>query len=182
MSRIRLSVLALGAVVLAASGCGGSSKTRSAATPATTAPAATPPPAAPMLKLASGTPLTRAEWIAKGDAICNRSNIKISSVTVRAMPEYATALPQIVTYERAEAHELSKLVPPASMAHDWAQIVNGLQLDSNYISTLAGYARENKYSNTNPLVEKANSLHKQIAELAKRDGFTRCSITRMHSA
>jgi hypothetical protein len=181
MPRTGLAVPALGlaAVALVASGCGGSSKkasTTAASTASTTAttPAVSPPAAS--IKVASGRPLTQAGWIAKGDAICSRANEKLATSIITSISNAPRVFRQISVYMQIEAQELSKLVPPKPATHDWAQIVNGLQLDSRYQNTMAGYAQEKKFTFANPLVERSANLHKHVAELAGRHGFKECSL------
>jgi hypothetical protein len=52
----------------------------------------------------------------------------------RQIPDFARVYPQVAIYDRTEAAELSKLVPPAAMAQDWARIVNNIKLHAKYVS------------------------------------------------
>jgi hypothetical protein len=183
MLLISVAALALGAVALAAAGCGGSSsKTDSvSAASATTAPtnsAATLPTTAPAIKLASGTPLSRSTWIARGDAICARTNTKLATISVKSVTELERTLPQIAIYTRTESTDLSKLVPPTPMTRDWAQIVDSLQLYSEYASGIARYLLAKDESAARPLFHTAVKLHEQTFATALRDGFRHCSHAR----
>jgi hypothetical protein len=177
--------LLAGTAALAGSGCGGSSKTSPAsnsATPKATQAAAPTAPQVPTstLPLASGKPLSKAEWIKMGEAICTRSNTKAATVTVTQPSEYATALPQIALYARLEARELSKLVPPTPKARDWARYVNGLWLDSQYVTEAANmFKAKAAFQTVRPAIIRANSLHEEIDKIAKRDGFTECAVSRV---
>ncbi|MGA9285379.1 MAG: hypothetical protein WBV85_08045 [Solirubrobacteraceae bacterium] len=169
---------------MVASGCGGSSKsgstsTAASATAATTATTATAPPshAVATLKLSTGKPLTRAEWIAKGDAICARLKTKLAALTVVNEQEYAHVFPQVAVYDNAEAQELSKLVPPTSKAHDWEQILSTAQHYNEYVNKVAGYAEANDFKEAAPLIETATTIHQQMAAEAKQAGFKHCSQT-----
>src|SRR5215831_13533699 len=121
MLHAQLAAVALGATALAAAGCG-SSKAGSAATTAasTTAPVTSTNTA----KLATSAPLSRARWIAGGDAICKQTLAKIETLGFYTPAQLARVLPRAVPYYAAEAEELAKLVPPKSKAHDWEQVVN----------------------------------------------------------
>ncbi len=178
MLHAQLVALALAATTLLASGCGGSSKTTSS-TAAVTAPAtvATPTPTATAtpIKFASGRPLTRAKWIAEGDAICAHTDRRLAAISVTSTRELVHALPQAAAYEKAEVRDLSKLVPPASMAGDWAQIVNDLQIFAEDSIKIAQYAEVKNASAGVPLVHAQNNIHKQMAAVARRDGFKQCS-------
>jgi hypothetical protein len=174
------AALALAATTLAVSGCGGSSKAgstttaRAATAPATTASTTNAPIPTTPVTIASGKPLTRAQWIARGDAICARTNMKLKAISVVSTRDYARVLPQAAIYDRIEATELSKLVPPASMARDWMQIVNGYQLFGDYTSRVAEYAQANNFAPATPLTQMGEKVHKHLAAIAKRDGFKQC--------
>lgn len=171
MLHTQLAALALAATALAASGCG-SSKTSSSASssaaatpPATTATATTP---------AAGQPLTRAVLIEKGDAICARANTKTSIMTVTSIKDFTRVYPQVAIYNRTEATELGKLVPPSSLAHDWAQMINDLNLHSRYANEVARDI-EQKSAKAGRNFELANNALSQLIETGKRDGFAHCS-------
>jgi hypothetical protein len=180
-----LIMLALAAIALSAPGCGGSSHSQSAATAASTTSAATttttvatPPPPTATVKLASGRPLARAEWIARGEAICTRTNTQLSATT-GGEREYPRVMPQLAVYEWTEAQELSKLVPPRAKTHDWAQIVKNLQLDGDYLNTLASYFQTKNKRAGYKLLETAERLHEHLNAIARRDGFSECTHTRV---
>lgn len=164
---------------LAASGCGSSkpSPTSSAAsaTTATTTPSSVP---TTPVTLATGRPLTRAQLIARGDAICASAITKLTATTVRSTPEFARALPQAAIYLGAEAEGLSRLVPPASMTHDWTLIVNDIHFASQYVSRSAQYFKEKLERSAGQLYAKANLLNTQSKAIARRNGFKGCSRVR----
>lgn len=181
--------LMVGAAALVASGCGGSSKTSPASR---TASRSVPPtkvsatmqtePQIPTsgIPLASGRPLSKAEWIKRGEAICTRSNTRAAAITATQPREYATALPQIALYVRLEARELSKLVPPTPKAHDWARYVDGLWLASQYAVEAANKLKAKAtFQTARSALIRANSLHEEIDKIAKRDGFTECAVARV---
>jgi hypothetical protein len=180
MLQIHLAALALVAVALVASGCGGSSKsgTSTATLAATTTAAPTPTTLpSPTVKLATGRPLTRAKWIAEADAICAHVNTEAGAISVRSGSEYVTALPQVAVYYSTEAKNLSNLVPPASMAGDHARIVNGLQLFSEYLSKSGQALATGNKSAAGQLYRAAVGVQKRLIAVAKRDGFKRCTAT-----
>jgi hypothetical protein len=178
----QLAALTLAAIAFAVSGCGGSSKSKSTVTAAattstqsTTAATPTTIAAGKEIKIKSGPPLPRAVWIAKGDAICASASAKINSVKATTTQDFARLFPQAAAYEHIEAIEMSKLVPPTANANDWAQMITGVQKFSEYSIKLGGYARENKLTIQQPLLALANATQKQVALIAKRDGFKICS-------
>lgn len=176
-----LAALALAAITLVVAGCGGSSKTESATTaaavttPTTTTTPAIPPVATTSVKLATGTPLTRARLIAKAEAICEREHNKLLTVSLRSQSDYAREVPQVAIYDSIELHELSKLVPPASMDKPWVQVLSLDQLFSEYINRIANYAQAKNYSSVVSVLKVAEQVRKQLFALTKRDGIKNCS-------
>lgn len=182
MLHAHLAALALAAAMFSASGCGSSSKTEStttsAATPqsTTTAPTVPAPTSREEVKVQAGKPLSRAAWIAQGDAICSRANIKLSSTTAKTQQDFARLLPQAAAYERAEATELSKLVPPTATASDWQQVVVGIQKFGEFSARAGEYARVNNFNAALPIATAGNNAQRQFTAIAKRDGFKVCSL------
>jgi hypothetical protein len=177
MLHIQLAALALASTALAVSGCG-SSKTGSTTTAAsTTTPTATAITTS-TVSVATGKPLTRAQLIAKGDAICAITNTKRLGATASSKAELVRTLPQLALYNGEESESLSKLVPPASMAHDWTLIVNDLHLYGEYANSAAQYAKENQEKTAGHQYEKAIKLIEQVMSTGRRDGFKYCSLAR----
>jgi hypothetical protein len=179
MSSTKLAALTLAATAFAASGCGGSSKSATPATTATSTAAASTtaqtPATSEEIKVQSGTPLSKAVWIKKGDAICGRTNAKLKSVKAQTPQEIGRLLPQTAAYEHIEAVELSKLVPPRRQVDDWQQIIAGIQKFSVYSVQAAVYARANHFQDATPLAKAADKVQRQLTAIAKRNGFKVCS-------
>jgi len=142
----RIGALALSAIVLAAPGCGKSSK-----------------------------PLTRAQLISQADAICKRVNAKLKVSKINSKQDIARVVPQLATYEQQALADLGKLVPPASMANDWKTIVAGAQTLADNTAKLGEYAKENKLKAARGLVSTSEKVQQQVQATAKRDGFKECS-------
>jgi hypothetical protein len=182
----QLAALALAATALVASGCGGSSKSQSSSsstiaaattTTATAAPAPTTP--STTVAVATGKPLSRSQLIAQGDAICARTTTKLLPITIESKSQFERLIPQIAIYDKTEATELSKLVPPASMARDWTQIVNDIHLYGEDISRVAQDYQANNENAAGQLYHTAvDIVLEQRTAVAKRDGFKHCSLAR----
>lgn len=192
MSHTQLAALALAAASLALGGCGGSSKTTASTITATTSADSTPTtsttaastslPPATVVKVATGTPLTRAQLIAKGDAICARVNAQVDKVTTQvnvppnvARREFLEGFSKAARYETIETNELSKLVPPASLAHDWGLIVNDFHRYVQYADAAARAAEAKDIKAIEPLIKPGEAIHEKLDAIAKRDGFKYCS-------
>jgi ABC-type transport system substrate-binding protein len=181
-----LATLALAASALAASGCGGSSKsastsaattpaTTSVATAATTAPTSTTPATTTTVTVATGKPLTRSAWIAKGDVICARLITQLSSGAPKSSRELAHALVQSAAYERAELAQLAKLVPPSSMETDWQEFLTGINEIATNSATLGETAQSGTGTLNIPLLRVTQQIENHTNAVAKHDGFKHCS-------
>lgn len=186
MLHVQLGALALTllATMLAAAGCGGSSKTtETTASTTTTTGASTPavPTTASVpavtVTVASGKPLSRAQWIAKGDAICVRLSNELEGLSVKKAAELPRVLPLEAAYVRNEVAQLAKLVPPASKASDWQQFLTaGLQ----WAEGSAKLAEDGKLGDAitkAPLATAVVAIHEHLKQIAKIDGFQHCSST-----
>lgn len=181
-----LAALALAATTLVASGCGSSSKNGSTSsstaasaatttTTATTAPSLTAPTTTAAVVIATGKPLTSAEWISKGDAICARLVAQVAASTARTQQELAHALAQKSVYEKAELAKLAKLVPPSSKQSDWQTYLNGLSELADNSAKLAETAQTGKLNLHSSLVASSQEVEKGIHAIATSDGFKHCS-------
>ncbi len=150
MTHSRLLALSLIAVSLIAGGCGKSSK-----------------------------PLTRAELIAKADAICKRANdkLKSSNTTIKTQQDIAKLAPKLASFEQGALAELSKLEPPAALANDWKMIIAGAQTLADNTAKLGEYARRNDIKAARGLIQTSEKVQQQTLAIAKRDGFKECSQT-----
>jgi hypothetical protein len=198
MSHSKLAAIVIAAVALGVSGCGGSSKTGStttvASTPTQTTTAQTTstqtttaqtssttttpvlPSTGEPIKIKSGTPLTRRVLIAKAEPICERANTELDSTKIKSIEDYARVLPQTASYDRIEANELSKLVPPAAMAKAWTEIVTDLQKFGEYTEMVAEYAQAKKFTTAVPIFTAGRATHEKLAGIAKRNGFKECAV------
>lgn len=182
MLHLHLAALALAGASLAVSGCGSSKATSAtsaastATTTNTTAPA-TVPSASPTatVTLASGKPLTHAAWLARGNAICAQANVKRGSTAIKRRQDYARVLPQVALYDKTEATELAKLVPPTAKVADWKQIVEGFQLYGEYTARVGEYTAVNNLKSAQPVIAIAEQVHKKLIATAARDGLKQCA-------
>jgi hypothetical protein len=183
MSRQQLAVLVLAATTFAAAGCGSSSKGGSATTAASTAALSTTvataassntvPPAV-AVPVASGKPLTRAQWLAKGDAICARLFRKLEPLAIKKIRELPRVLPQAAAYQRAAVAKLAKLVPPTSKAGDWQVFLRTTLRSAETEAKLAEYGKLGEAITRSPVGTAMVALQKHLAEMAKHDGFKVC--------
>jgi hypothetical protein len=183
MLRTQLAALTLAVTALAASGCGGSSKDTANpnATTGTTTPGATDTsvsaPSSTGIKVATGKPLSRARFIAAADAICAKTNTKLAAVTVITTRELSRQLPQVVLYDATETNELSKLVPPTSLAHDWSTMLNDFHQITEYSRTVTKDVQAHNMKAASPIIVSAQNLRQELNRVATRAGFKHCNRT-----
>ena len=196
MLHTHLAALVLTATTIAMAGCGGSSKSGQATTSATTTTPTTSSTAttattgtgattnagstatlpAVKVQIASGKPLTKAQWISQGDAICARLSKELKAVSVKVSGELPRVLPRAAAYERAAAIEFAKLVPPTSRASDWQQYVNETLQWAEGTTKVAETAKLGDAITETPLVRATTATYEHLLKLAKHDGFKVCSI------
>lgn len=190
MPHTPLAALAFTVIVLAICGCGGASKagtnnTPTNAVPTTTALASTvqanaKPVTTATVKVASGRPLPRVQWIARGDSICTHLRAQLALLVVRSRQDYARVLPQIAAYGRVALVQLAKLVPPTSKTSDWEQILSATRQWTEDSAKLGESAREYAQSEkpilTTQLGKTIRNSVEHLTGIAKRDGFKECSL------
>jgi hypothetical protein len=186
VSLVQLATLALAVTTLAISGCGSSSDSESKSNPtntaATTAPVSnttvdtsTPVARVPPVKVASGKPLTRAQWISAGDKICARLNAQLEATPVKGAKTFAVVIPQVAAYERTEVAELAKLVPPPTARDQWEEILTEtLQLAEN-TAALGKTAQTSQFTFKTALVASTAKIRAELLADTKRIGFKECS-------
>jgi hypothetical protein len=177
--RVWLSVLMLVAVTLSATGCGGSKGGTNTATSSAAASVATTPITSASSQTGatgngSGKPLSASQLVARADAICARLNTKLGRDVVHNQPEVARVAPHRAAIEQAALTELSRLLPPASMATDYQQMlaVRHTLIEDTIklgIDAKAGYAQAER-----PVYSSSTALVGQMAATAQRNGFKHC--------
>jgi hypothetical protein len=166
MLHTQLVALALVALATAASGCG-SSKTGSTTTAASTSPAPTT-----TVAVATGAPLSRARFIAAGDAICENVQLKLNALHGQLL----SSIPQAAVYYAAEAESMGKIVPPKSLANDWQQIIDDVHVYGEYASNAIQNAKEHHGTLSTAFRAKVAGIQANMIATAKRDGFKWCSV------
>lgn len=125
-------------------------------------------------------PTTRAGLIAKADTICRRVNAKriTTSAKIKGQGDIARQIPSLATYEHAAFAELKRLIPPASMAGPWRQMVTAAQMlaaDTNTLGEYAGAGRFRAvYRRILPAVDRDAM---RMDTIARDQGFADCAHT-----
>ncbi len=167
MLSTKFAVLALAATALAASGCG---KSSSAATSNNSVGKSS---SVASSNTSDGT-LTKAELIAKADAICATINGLRSTIKLKTKQSYITLLPTLAAAEQNAVGEFRKLVPPASMASDWNQLAADTQTLSTDTARFAQYIKVQNIPATRALGLAAKNIQQHMKAVGARDGFHEC--------
>lgn len=185
MTHIRLAAFALVAITITIAGCGGgssntssvangvSSKTSSTATVDSRSSAAQA-----LSDGGYGKALSNSELIAKADAVCTRFNVAAAAarhVTIHTMQDVVNAAQKQAAIERTAVAELSKLTPPATLAHDWEQILSIRRLLIEEFNEIVTYARENNPGGVDSVLKAGSGVEAQMHTTAKRDGLISCA-------
>jgi hypothetical protein len=167
-----LAALALAATALVASGCGGSSKTGS--TGATTATSTTT--TTTTTTATSAKPVTPADAIviAKAGAICERIRARSASLRFGTRQAIARSLPRFASYQRAALAELRKLVPSASLAHEWQRFEAAAHVLAGDMTRAGEYAKAYHFAAVTPLSRKVAEDKVNMTTRAKRAAITGC--------
>jgi hypothetical protein len=176
MLHSQLAALALAATTLAASGCGGSSKigSSSASVAASTTTATTT--TTTTTTAASGKPVTPADAIviAKAGAICKRIRARSTSLRFGTRQAIARSLSQFASYQRAALAELRKLVPSASLAHEWQEFEAAAHVLAADMTRAGEYAKAYHFAAVKPLASRIAADKVNMTTLAKHEAITGC--------
>jgi len=169
MTRTSIAALLFVTSALITAGCGGSS-TKSSSTGTTQATNSSVGGSS-----AGTTPLTRSELIAKADAICYRVNAERSSNRIRSNQSIVTSVPRLAAYEQKAYAELGRLVPPASIAGEWKQLVAAATALAADTKKVGEYAQAGNSSGAGGSLAASNLDIQKMIAVAHRNGFKDCA-------
>jgi len=148
--------------VLPIAGCGGGSSTTASNSTTAVGPAR------------SVSPQTRV-LIVDADAICRRLNHRVVVSRATSPQEIASGASKNAVLEQAALVELAKLVPPASIAGQWQQILAYRRTLAQQLPTLARLERSKDAKAANALITSKLRVHRQLRVAATRLGMTACA-------
>lgn len=161
MTRICFAVLVT--CLFAISGCGGSTASISSTSSGHSVP------------VVQTRPLTRAQLIAKTDAICLRVHAKLASTTARTVQQLGSTTPELSAYEEQAVADLRQLTPGGgAFADDWNEIVEGIRVLANDTAKVGAYARANDFAKAHNLIEEFTAARQRVLRVSKRAGFIGC--------
>jgi hypothetical protein len=171
MPHTRYAALVLTAFMLAATGCGGSTKPKTASGPTTAAsgPTTTSEPTSGLL--------TQAEMIAKTNAICGRLATKLNSSKFQSTQEFLQLAPHLTALERSTVADLRKLTPPSSLAYGWKQAILSIQTLADNTDKAIQYLKSARTApnRVGALISANVKTRAPMLAAAGRAGFRECT-------
>jgi hypothetical protein len=171
---LRAALLTIVLVAFTA-GCGKTSNQAKPAAPTSTVAAPASQTPATTIHPSTGKPLTQAQWVAKGDAICAKLIGQQTLLRINNLNELPRVIPQMLIYTRATIAALSKLTPPTNKTNDWQTF---LSLKSQWVRGAAQLGTDPEIAHTlatNPLFRTLTATRIRADTLVQHDGFNKCS-------
>lgn len=181
MSYTRIAPLALAAIVLvfililAATGCGSSTKSSSQTTSSAQTESSSHAATAPATP---GRPLTNTELIAKANFICKGILAKLNAGSFKSRRDLERIAPPLAAYEMTALHELNTLTPPATLAGPYSQVIASIRILAENTGKMA-QALTTKSASLERAVHQLVATNYQIRApmlaTAAHAGFTECA-------
>jgi hypothetical protein len=169
-------------------GCGGGSSTTPSSTTSSAASATgSVTSTASTGSTASTTPRSAsadAAFIAGADAICRRTNERITALAVKraSLSEVERAVPRTIALEHEAVAQLERLQPPASLSTAWRLILADRRtLAAELDKLIADYTKHDTAA-LNALGASKRSAHTSLAKVASVSGFKDCAHVGPNSA
>jgi hypothetical protein len=126
----------------------------------------------------SPKPLTRAQLRSRANAICRGVAVKIEAVNkgggVNTPQQLERLTAKLAGFEQTALVELGRLVPPPALEADWKSFVAGAQTLAEDTAKVGEYAATKNTTASKQVISSAESTQKQMAAIAKRNGFKAC--------
>jgi hypothetical protein len=163
------------AVAPFAAGCGGGA---SASSPTSTKPTteATTATATSSTSQTRSTGVSRTQLIASADRICKRLDAELVAVKPRSasFPEIVRIVPGRAAAEQRAVAELSKLLPPVSLARDWRLIIHYRRTLASELVSLVRAAQHNDAVQIKRLSVSKERMRRSLLRTAEHAGFRDC--------
>jgi hypothetical protein len=170
VNRRAFAALALMVGALCLAGCGGTGNTQS------TSSSLADSTSAIATATATGGSVSKAQLIARADAICDMINAELLSATTRseATAEIVRVTSKHKAIEQAGVEELSQLTPPAALASDWRSMLASRRKLAEELATLITDAKKHDSVGIQALAKAKQRERAQLLAIATRDGFNNC--------
>jgi len=130
---------------------------------------------------------TRAQFVAQADPICKQAAAERAAANAaipntgagprKDMPILARVAPSVAADEHQAVNRLRALRAPASLAHDWRNLLAGIQELANDTTRLAAAAKADNFRAVQAIDASGRQLDSRLSLIAARDGFAFCGRT-----
>jgi hypothetical protein len=134
-----------------------------------------------------GTPLSKSEFIKRGDAICTkygkknralpRTNPTNPSATDAQVKAAAPVLTQLADNVRSARSEFAKLNPPADVKSDWDNTLDDLDQIASKLDSASNAAREVDRQRVVDEYSEISRLSTRVSTFETGYGFTVCGTS-----
>jgi hypothetical protein len=162
--------------LLAVSGCGSSGGSASHAAKARSSAAAATS-TAPSQASGAGGSRSDTSFARSADAICAKLNAQLANAQSGhiSTQEIAKLAPVRAAAERGVLSELSKLTPPAQVAHDWHLLLAYRRTLANELVVLGQHARAKDVKAIDAIAASKRRVHQQLHDAATRARLKDCA-------
>jgi hypothetical protein len=155
------SCMALIGATIALAGCGSSSDTASTGDSPSSSPA-----------------VTKVQFIAKADTICQRLNEEFAAAKANSQDihEIVRLAPHRAVLEQRTVSELTRLTPPSTIAAALRQIIAYRRTLAQELAELASVARRGDSKAVAVLAASKAKMHAKLHAVATSAGFESCGL------
>lgn len=111
----------------------------------------------------------------KANAICAQLRAKFAAINSTPRATFVQLAPQLASYQTRASAEMSDLVPPTAVAHDWQQITSYTQTLANNIAKLGEYEQAKELPAARAVLFASRKVDDQLIAIARSDGFVECA-------
>lgn len=109
------------------------------------------------------------------NALCTQLHAKMKQVgPAKTTQDLAEVARKLAGFEQQQLEAMHKLTPPASMAADWKQMVQGAEEIAEAAGTLSTDVQLKKDKAAGEALKQVGSVEQHIKPIAEKDGFTSC--------
>lgn len=124
----------------------------------------------------SAAPLTRAQLASHANALCTQLQNKVKQIgPAKTTQDLGRLAHKLAGFEQQQLEAMRKLKPPASMASDWKQMVEGAEDIAEAAGTLSTDVQLKKDKAAGEALKQVGNVEQHIKPIVERDGFTSCS-------
>lgn len=123
----------------------------------------------------SATPLTRAQLVSHANALCTQLHHKVEQAgPAKTAQDVAHLAHKFAGFEQQQLEAMHKLTPPASLASDWKQMLQGAEEIAEAAGTLSTDVQLKNKKAAGEALKQVSKVEQHIRPITERDGFSSC--------